>query len=305
MKWTLYIILILLLPIKAFGQIIPVSDQYVLNPLLINPAYAGERGALNIGSFYRMQWAGVTGAPETLTVTADAPLFNNRVGLGLMLINDNVGVSTENQLTTDYAFKINIKEGTLSFGLGATVVSTNTAWSKLIPVDAGDEEYLVDSKTYIVPNFSYGMYYTINNFYAGFSVPKFLNYKFNFDRNKYYLKVDPYYYTYLLTTGYSFSLSKNIRMVPSTLINYSPSRKMAFDLNTYFNFYDRFWVGASYRNNRSITGLFQLHIDKQLKLAYSYDFNIGELSKFGNGSHGIMMRSTFSYKLDAVNPLIF
>jgi len=305
MNWKLYILLLLFLPLKLSAQIVPVTDQYVLNPLLLNPAYAGARNALNFASFYRMQWAGITGSPETMTLTVDAPAFNNRVGLGFMLINDKIGVTKETQFVTDYAFKIYLKGGILSFGLGGTVVTTNTAWSQLIAVDPGDESYLIDSKKYIVPNFSYGMYYTKDKFFAGFSVPKFLNYKFNFDKNKYSLKVDPSLYTYLFTTGYAFDLNKKIHFVPSTLIRYPTGMKINYDINAYFNFNERFWLGTSYRNNRSISGLIQFHIDSQLKLAYTYDFNLGELSRYGGGSHGIMIRYTFNYKVDAVNPLIF
>lgn len=305
MKSKTIIFLIVVLTIRLNAQVNSVSDQYVLNPMLINPSYAGERGALNIGTFYRMQWIGITGAPETLTLAVDAPFFNNKVGLGFMVINDKIGVTRETQLATDYSYKIDIKEGKLSFGLGVTMMSTKTEWSKLITVDEGDDSYLIDSKNYYVPNFSFGMYYTIKNYYAGFSIPKFVNHKFNFDKNRYSLLIDPSLYTYLFTTGYSFTLSKNINFVPSTLLRYPTGQKPKFDLNAYFSFFNRFWLGASYRNNRTVSGLFQFHIDDQLKLAYSYDYDLGKLGKYSSGSHGIMIRYTFNYRVEAVNPLIF
>ena len=184
MNWKLYILLVLLIPIKLSAQLVPVTDQYVLNPLLINPAFAGERGALNMASFFRMQWMGIEGAPETLTLAVDAPLFNNKVGLGFLISKDRIGVTEETQFNSNYSYKIFIKEGTLSFGLGAGLITTRTAWSDLIAIDEGDDYYLIDAKNYYVPNFSFGMYYSNKNYYAGFSLPKLLNYKFIFDKKK-------------------------------------------------------------------------------------------------------------------------
>ena len=93
MRKTLKTLIFLLLPLSAFSQLTPVTNQYVLNPLTINPAYAGNRGAMNIAAFYRRQWVGVTGSPETMTLSVDAPVLDKKVGLGLMIINDKIGVT--------------------------------------------------------------------------------------------------------------------------------------------------------------------------------------------------------------------
>ncbi len=42
---------------------IPVYSQYLQNGLVINPAYAGSRGALSSFLWYRMQWMNTNGAP--------------------------------------------------------------------------------------------------------------------------------------------------------------------------------------------------------------------------------------------------
>jgi type IX secretion system PorP/SprF family membrane protein len=109
----------------------------------------------------------------------------------------------------------------------------------------------------------------------------------------------------MLTTGYTFTLNPNVKFMPSTLLTYYTGERILYDLNTYFSFFDRFWAGASYRNNRSVTGLFQFHVNEQLKLAYSYDFDIGVLSRYSNGTHGVMLRYEFKYKVDVVGPVGF
>ncbi len=78
-----------------------------------------------------------------MTLAADAPLLDAKLGLGLIITNDKLGVTKETQFHTTYAYKINMGDGNLSFGLGAGLITTNTAWSDLVVLDPGDE-YLPD-----------------------------------------------------------------------------------------------------------------------------------------------------------------
>ena len=184
MKRLIKSFILLLIPLSLAGQLEPVTSQYVLNPLSINPSYAGNRGALSIAAFYRKQWTGITGAPETLTLAADAPFIDSKLGLGLIIISDKIGVTKETHIMTNYSYKINMNKGDLSLGLGAGLITTNTAWSDLVVVDPEDLRML-DSRVFVVPEFSFGVYYSYNNFFAGLSVPKLLGYNFNFEKNKY------------------------------------------------------------------------------------------------------------------------
>jgi type IX secretion system PorP/SprF family membrane protein len=295
----------LLIPSGLFGQLTPVANQYILNPITINPSFAGNRGALNIAAFYRKQWVGVKGAPETMTFSVDAPFSDQKIGLGLIIVSDKIGVTKENQFNTNYSYKINMGDGTLTFGLGAGVILTNTAFSDLIVLDPGDEVYLADSRTFVVPNFSFGIHYSRHSYFAGFSVPRFLSYRFDFNRNRYVLYNDMDNYCYMLNSGNIFELSPKFKFFPSTLIRYSTVGKFQYDINTIFCLYDKFWLGASYRNNHSIAGLLQFQPNNQLRIAYTYDFDFNKLGKYSNGSHEIMVRYEFRFKVDVLNPLVF
>ena len=306
MKRIIKTLFFLLIPVSVFSQLIPVTDQYILNPITINPALAGSRGALNVAAFFRKQWVGIKGAPETLTLSGDAPFFNEKIGLGLTIKSDKIGVTKETQIITSYSYKLDVNEGgTLAFGLGAGLTTTNTAWSDLIALDPGDEYYLIDSRIYVVPNFSFGTYYTYKNHSIGFSIPKFFGYKFNFGTNKYNLTINPGKYSYLLNYGYLVNINPKLKFFPSTLISLTPGEKVLFDINLYFNYIDRFWAGLSYRNGRSIAGLFQYQVNNQIRVAYSYDIDVSKLARYSNGSHEIMLRYEFHYKIDVANPLIF
>lgn len=305
MKHIIKLLIGLLIPLTVSGQLTPLTNHYVLNPLTINPAFAGNRGVMNIAAFYRKQWVGIKGAPETVSLTLDAPVANDKIGLGLLIVNDKIGVTKETQFNTNYSYKIEMGKGALSLGLGAGVYVTNTAWSDLVVLDEGDEYFLTDSKVFTVPNFSFGSYYSNNKFFAGLSIPKLVGQKFDFDKNKYVLKNNFKEYVYLLNTGYLIDLSPKVKFMPSTMIALSMGSKIIFDVNAHFRVMDRLWLGASYRNNRSVTGMFQFQLTNQLKFAYTYDFDFNKLRTFSSGSHEVMLRYEFRYKITAISPLNF
>jgi len=304
MKKIIRIFILFLIPFGANCQLAPYSSQYVLNPLLLNPATAGNRGVLNVAAFYRKQWVGIKGSPETMTLAADAPFAEDKLGLGLIISTDKIGITRQTQFNTNYAYKIALGKGILSFGLGASLNLTNAKWSDLIVLDPGDERYLVDSKTFIVPNFSFGTYYSNQNYFAGISIPRLAGQKFDLDKNRFVLQNSMKHYTYLLNTGYLFDLSSTLKFMPSALIVISGDR-LLYDINAHFRIMDRFWVGASYRNDRAINALFQLQLNDQLRFAYTYDMDFGKLKTFSSGSHEIMVRYEFRYKINAISPLNF
>ena len=305
MKRIINILIWLLIPFSLSGQLAPVTNQYILNPLTINPAYAGGRGALNIAAFYRKQWVGVMGSPETMTLAADAPFLDSKLGLGLIISNDKIGVTKETRFNTNYSYRISLNKGVLSLGLGAGLIITNTAYSDLVIVDQEDSHYLSDSRVFAVPDFSFGAYYTYQNYFAGFSIPKLLGYDFDFDKNKYTLEVNLGQYHYMFNTGYIFTLSPKTKFFPSTLVTFSPGESVMFDINAHLSLFDRLWTGLSYRSSNSMAALMQFAVNEQIRVAYTYDFDFGKIGRYSNGSHEIMLRYEFSWRVDAVKPIGF
>ena len=82
--------------------------QYMYTPSVINPAYAGSRGLLSMTTQYRAQWVGLDGAPRTINFTSNGPIADEKMGLGVTIISDNIGPQSEQIITGDYAYKIDI-----------------------------------------------------------------------------------------------------------------------------------------------------------------------------------------------------
>ncbi len=172
-KKLIYIILLLGIGVTAFPQLQPLLDQYLLNGLAINPAYAGSQEALNIGLYARNQWVGFEGAPKTFTFTMHSPMRDNHVNLGLLVMNDKIGARTETGFLFNYAYRIEMGTGKLSFGLAAGLTGISTNRDMLRYTDPGDGLILNPGVRALLPELSFGIYYYSDKFFTGLSTPFF------------------------------------------------------------------------------------------------------------------------------------
>ena len=68
----------------------PMYSQYMFNMLSVNPAYTGSRDMLTMTALYRKQWAGISGAPNTFSFSADTPIRNQKMALGINVVSDKM-----------------------------------------------------------------------------------------------------------------------------------------------------------------------------------------------------------------------
>lgn len=305
MKKTLLIIWAMITFSAANAQLEPLSDQYLLNTLAINPAYAGSRDALSIAMLHRNQWTGFDGAPRTETLAIHAPMRGEKVGLGLLAMSDRAGIASTNTVTGNFAYRLRAGNGIMSMGLGGGITFAQNRWSDLVSLHPDDALLPVTIDGYILPDFSLGIYYNTEKFFFGFSLPMFLTHKFDPSSHSFNLVNDYTEYNYFFNGGTLLNLSSRWKILPSILIRFKPVSVPQADINAYVIYNDRIWLGTSYRSNRSLIGLFMFQVNSQLALAYSYNMGLGNSSRFMGGSHEIMVRYDFRYLIDVINPRFF
>ena len=72
---------------NSVGQSDFLSSQYMNSQLMINPAYAGVRNALNVNVLSRQQWMGLKDAPSTYTISAHTPFNRSMANIGGSLLH--------------------------------------------------------------------------------------------------------------------------------------------------------------------------------------------------------------------------
>jgi type IX secretion system PorP/SprF family membrane protein len=291
--------------LQMSGQMFPLSDHYVVNALAINPAYAGCQDALSLTASYRDQWAGFSDAPKSYILSVHTPVFNDRVGLGLLIENNSIGIFKETTILGNYAYRMELQGGKLALGLGFGFTVYNTAWSKLIAADANDMQLMNNPSSTVLPNFSLGAYYYTKKYFIGISMPLFLSHELDKSTGKY--KIDNNFSgsNYFFTTGYEVDISPRVKFLPSVLIKYHPDNTIQIDYNAQLNLKDRIWFGIGYRSKDVLVGMLQCQLNYQIRMAYSYDYDFGSIGKYMNGSHEIVLNYIFKFERKVVGPRQF
>ena len=106
MKSFLVLLIIISTSIIVCAQQDPINSQFMSNPLAINPSYAGINDVTNFNLNSRFQWTSLEGSPTTYTFTANTSIVNGKVGLGLMVLNDQIGITENTEVQVSYAYKI-------------------------------------------------------------------------------------------------------------------------------------------------------------------------------------------------------
>ncbi|MDQ8004114.1 MAG: type IX secretion system membrane protein PorP/SprF [Pedobacter sp.] len=307
-----FIFLLTFISFGGFAQQDAQYSQYIFNAVYINPAYAGYRERVNLNLTYRNQWTGINGSPKSFSFAADALMPNERVGLSLIVGSDQLGAQKNLSAYANYAYRFPVNEdetSKLSFGLGAGVMQSGIDGTMLDASDANDEYIPIGMEKTIIPDIRAGVFFSTQKMYIGASVNNLIG-KYILDKAKLNFNFptpEPHYY---LTGGVLIPLVEyEIDFKPFFLIKDDISGPTVLDLNAFFLFKQKVWIGAGYRtgiklynkpalvgnvNNRNgLIGMAELFISDKLRLGYSYDHATSGLAGYGGSTHEISISWNF------------
>lgn len=286
MKTRILLFVLMFTGVFSFAQQDAQFTQYMYNTININPAYAGSRGALSMFALHRTQWVGLDGAPVTNTVSLNTPINQSNLGLGVSLINDKIGPTTENTISADLSYAMQTSETwKLSFGIKATANLFDLDPSKLNPVNAADPSLQNYNK--FSPNIGAGLYLHSDKAYVGFSVPNFIETN-RYDDNE--VAIFKEKISYYLIAGYVFDFNDYVKFKPAMLTKMVEGAPLQVDVSGNFMFYDKFMLGVSYRWSASVSAMAGFQVSDGLYIGYGYDRETTNLDNYNSGSHEIFLR---------------
>lgn len=278
---------ILLSSWMGVAQQLPQFTQYMYNTISINPAYAGSRETLSVVGLHRSQWVGLEGGPTTQTLSIHTPLRNDKIGLGFSFINDELGFQNFSYLYGDFSYTIRVSEKSeLAFGLKAGF--TSYSLDADFRLSESNDPVIFGYQDRWKPNIGTGVYWHSDRWYLGLSAPRILNTDYTGDEEFESLERISYYFT----GGYVFDLSENTKFKPAMLLKATNGAPLSFDLTANFLFYEKFWIGGSYRINelaQAIGGIADFQVSKQLRIGYAYEYPLSELSAYTSGTHEVLL----------------
>ncbi len=286
------------LSLSVMAQQEPVYTQDIFSIQTVNPAYTGIRGQASITALARQQWLGLTGAPGTQTLIFQSSTKDEKVGYGLTLTNDKIGLEKRISVYGDYSYKLALTEET-SLRLGLKLGFTNYS-NNLFEYTIYDPNYDIDPafqdriEQRFMPNFGIGAFLYGENYYVGLSIPRIIQNELKNRSNGYvsYAQIRHLF----LKAGYVFDVADGIKFKPvfNTTVVIGAPVYMGFGANILFK--DKVWLGALYRIGDSFGLLGQWQLNEKLNAGYAIDFSSSDLSRYHSGTHEIVITYQFNYK---------
>jgi len=307
----------------ALAQQQPQFTHYGLNGMYLNPAYAGIKGQGEVSLIGRYQYLNYSGtfdgggSPRTGLITASLPILPISGGVGLAVYYDQFGQSKMTNAALSYSQHVKLGSGKLGIGIqGIYTYLGKGTYTAIDPDDINVPKDASDSKF----DAGAGIWYEAPKFYAGLSVNNLLRSEYTFKSggnnglpSKYLAENHAYF-----TAGYNIDASSSVVVTPMVLVKavlpgkfsssskFDNSKNYSFEGGVRATLDDKYWIGANYRHEESVSGLLGLSFAKEnaLRLGYAFDFIAFNQAARAFSSHEIML----SYRLPkpgiATRPII-
>ena len=289
LKREITICLVLFLPVlTALAQQEPSFAHYWAMEPSFNPAAAGKESKLNVTGAYAMTLTGFENAPKTMNIGADMPLMllNAYHGVGVQLMNDQIGLFTHQRLALQYAYKHRMFGGMLSVGVQVGLLSEKFRGSEADLETPDDPAFTKTDASGTGLDLSAGLYYTHRNWYAGLSVLRATAPAIELgDRS--ILNISRMYY---LTGGYNIKLRNPFFTIHPSVLAHTDGTVYRVDVTTRVKYtHDKkmLYAGLAYSPTNSVTALVGGNFHG-VTLGYSYEVYTKAL-KIGNGSHELIV----------------
>lgn len=300
----------------AHAQQLPQYSLYMLDPLQLNPAYAGLDNSLSITGGYRSQWSGLPGNPVGQRLSAHLPLYIISSGIGFTAELDELGARRYSRFGVSYNYQLVSGKSVWSLGVNARMNQLQLDGSQLItPTGVYDDPNLFVHNDDLLSNgqmngsqlsFGAGIYYQSERLEGGVSV---------LHANAPVLALEGIDWTlqrqYNLTLRYSLDFINDWELQPGLLIRSDGVQSQA-EISLVAQYDNNIFLGTSFRgyNDNTIDAVIimaGLNVSPKITLAYAYDLTLSSLRTAQSGSHEIVVKYNLGKPIGAglPPPIIF
>jgi type IX secretion system PorP/SprF family membrane protein len=282
-------ILFLFLSIGVSAQQSEQYSQYTFNNFGYNPAFAGTVKCMDLRAGYRLQWAGMPGAPKSKFASIQMALKKKRNktrgkhAVGLYIDQDEIHNSTKLFIKGAYTYHMRLSSKyTMGLGVFAGVQQYNVNGEGIDTrgLDSGDPVLeSVDGGGFHYPDIMPGILLYSKKAYWSFSVNQlyFKNLKFGEDSKQ----VNQYYFG-----GGNKSLHGDWDVFKSFLVKWNVLGAPALDLNMAWMYRKKVSFGLGYRVGESAIANLKFNLGS-VKIGYAFDFPLNKI--YGNYGHEVMI----------------
>ena len=296
MKRILILFFLTLCGTALFAQNQYNFNNYIANQGLLNPAYNGSRDVISGLLINRSQWIGFEGAPTISALNVHGAIEDTKLGIGGMIINDHLGFSNTLDFMAAGSYKLEFDRGEKILMLGLQMGLTSMIYDGTKAITARFGDPVFDGKeSKVFFNSGFGAYFYTEDYFLGYSIPKFFSHNFDEVSEQFKNKLDFKNLHMYIYGGYVFEWGE-VKVRPTLLTKYVYGAPMQFDISTSVLLADVLWLGLSYRTVSEAVFFMDYQISRQFTLRYSFDYSFSPIAQWAKaGSHEIGLQFDFSF----------
>ncbi len=279
----LFLLFLCMLSMEAFAQQDPLYAQYLTTPLLINPAYSGFSRDFSASAAYRKQWAGFDGSPVTLNAAGHIALADNRMGAGMILLQDEIGSDKTIEAQLSYGYHLPIQSDMkLSFGLQGGAVNYQTDYSKLI-INPDDPKFSSISEWH--PTIGAGFMLTSETFLISASMPKMLKRSSGADL----LATGLYNRNAYVMGAYLWQMNYRIQLKPWILLRSEINTSLSYDAGLALTADNSYTLAAFTRDLNTLGFMARIELGDHFRFGYVFELPTGQSASTRFTTHEFML----------------
>lgn len=284
---------LLFITARSFCQELPLYNQYIFDPYVVNPSYVGQSGFTEINLLYRYQWAGVNNAPTTGAVNLQY-VASPRISLGVSVYNDEVVLlSTTSGLVT-FGYRVPLRRNNIiSFGLSAGAISNRIHLDEVSPEDLSDPVFKNTGNTLKLDG-QFGVNYTSKKFTIGFALLRLFDNNAFVNKEQSQIKFSELQ-NKIVTTSYEFSLGSSFDFTPYLSYRFN-SNNSFFEGTGMFSYKKRISLGGFYRQNYGPGFIIRLRFNPKIDFGYGHEPAGAQSKNYLGGSHELQLKMKLGKK---------
>ena len=251
----------------CFGQNLHTGLFYKNLPIL-NPAFSGHQNLLNASAAMRSQWNNLENHPVISSFSANTSLWENQMGMGLVIIREDYSLLKNLTLFAQPAYKITGDDFTLSFGLNVGISNESINFNQLhLDPEALDDPLFQAGNEALKLSFGAGIAYSNQYFNIGISIPTLSRpvlsgiESINTSNER----------AFVLTTTATFPADYDLDVEPLVMVKYQKNARLHYDVGVNFIAYKVIGFGLFTRNLTTFGARVNAQLGKLLDAGYAFE----------------------------------
>lgn len=287
-------ILLLFIPGMIRGQESTIFSQHMHNPILYNPAFAGDRDIPGLTLFSRQQLMGWEGSPSSNLLLGHTRMKNKNAGLGVGYWYDRMGPVQHSGLSGAYSYTIQLtEESKLRMGLQLEFRVLQIRISQLELVDQGDLLFAEDPGMKFQPNAGFGFCYIYSKYQVSLSVPKVLKPGLTPYQGEHSSLSQTPRLVFLGATSH-YRINEDLGVEPSLLTGFGRGHTPYIELAGILQYREKLGFGLIYRYSATLGAMVRYRHEERFEVGYSYDVSMA-YTRFNTGTHEIYLGYNFPF----------